>query len=263
VIELRGPDHELVAAVIVEIQLRRDPRKRFSWPLYLSSLRASSKCDVVLLVLTSRPAIARWARTPIETGHPGFTLQPIAISLDDLPRSISPETARKVPELAVLAAIAHRDADAAAAAIRVIDRLPPEQSKLYLDLVLNNVSDEVRSTMEARMKGYVFKNPWVIKNLVEPVERAEAKGLKQGVQQGRKEGRKEGREESLQSTLRVLIRDKLKTVPRVYGAALSSLDDPRALTRLIRAVSRAPDAHRVRQVLSEALRRPASRSKAA
>ncbi|HEY0193589.1 MAG TPA: hypothetical protein VGC42_20875, partial [Kofleriaceae bacterium] len=53
VIELRGRDHRLTAAVVVEVQLRRDVTKRFTWPLYLAALRAAHRCDVVLLVLTA------------------------------------------------------------------------------------------------------------------------------------------------------------------------------------------------------------------
>src|SRR5882757_6088430 len=39
-----------VLGVVVETQLRRDPRKRFTWPVYAVNARARHKCPVVLIV---------------------------------------------------------------------------------------------------------------------------------------------------------------------------------------------------------------------
>jgi hypothetical protein len=52
---------EVHAALVVEAQLRRDNDKRWSWPVYLTNLRARVRCPVVLLVVANDAAVATWA----------------------------------------------------------------------------------------------------------------------------------------------------------------------------------------------------------
>jgi hypothetical protein len=103
-------------AIVVEAQLGRDPDKAWSWPVYLATLRARLRCDVALLVVTDSAAVASWAATPIETGHPGWVLQPLA----------------KV----------------ALAAAGGLDR---EKATLYSDLVVWSVDARARAMLEALM----------------------------------------------------------------------------------------------------------------
>jgi hypothetical protein len=57
----RAPGSENAThAAVVEVQLRPDPRKRFSWPLYQAVLRARLKCPVEIVVLTLDEATALW-----------------------------------------------------------------------------------------------------------------------------------------------------------------------------------------------------------
>jgi hypothetical protein len=63
-----------VLAVVVEVQLGRDKGKRWSWPVYLATLRARLRCPAVLLVVCADNATAAWCAVPIELGHPGWTL---------------------------------------------------------------------------------------------------------------------------------------------------------------------------------------------
>lgn len=62
-----------VLAVIVEVQLRKDERKRFTWPLYLASLRARLECPVMLLVVCPSVGAAESCADPIEMGHPDIS----------------------------------------------------------------------------------------------------------------------------------------------------------------------------------------------
>ena len=71
VVELRGLDDTVVAAVIVEVQLSTDADKPYTWPLYITALRAKLTCPVTLLVITTEDSVARWAKKPIALGHPG------------------------------------------------------------------------------------------------------------------------------------------------------------------------------------------------
>jgi hypothetical protein len=94
-------DQEIArAAAIIEVQLHYDPDKRRSWPVYVAALRAALACPVYLLVIAPDPSVARRVCAPIELGHPGFELTPLAIELADLPRVTDPAAARRLPELA-------------------------------------------------------------------------------------------------------------------------------------------------------------------
>src|SRR5690606_9357345 len=66
-----------VFAAVVEVQRSPDERKRFSWPVYHSTVRARLECDTVLMVLCFDRATAAWARAPILTGHPEYVLSPL------------------------------------------------------------------------------------------------------------------------------------------------------------------------------------------
>jgi hypothetical protein len=48
-----------VLGIVVEVQLSRDERKRFAWPVYATGLRARVRCPVCLLVVTSSEAVTR------------------------------------------------------------------------------------------------------------------------------------------------------------------------------------------------------------
>ncbi len=54
-----------VHAVVVEVQLRPDDRKRFSWPVYVAALRSRLRCSVSNLVVTPDQRVADWAAEPI------------------------------------------------------------------------------------------------------------------------------------------------------------------------------------------------------
>ena len=45
-------DGKPVLGIVVEVQLARERRKRFSWPVYGTTLRARIGCDVLVLVYT-------------------------------------------------------------------------------------------------------------------------------------------------------------------------------------------------------------------
>jgi hypothetical protein len=70
-------------AIVVEVQLSRDERKRYAWPAYVSNLRARMECPVYLLVVTDSAAVARWAAAPIELGG-GNTFVPQVLNICDI-----------------------------------------------------------------------------------------------------------------------------------------------------------------------------------
>jgi hypothetical protein len=46
-----------VLGIVIEVQLQRDDRKRFTWPVYVAGLRARLECPACLLVVTPSDAV--------------------------------------------------------------------------------------------------------------------------------------------------------------------------------------------------------------
>ena len=141
---------EPVLGIVVEVQLSRDDRKQFVWPVYVASLRARIECPVCLLVVAGDAAVARWAAKPIEMGG-NHRLVPWVLGLQGVPEITDLEQARADPELAVLSAIAHGDdADTAksvqiAFAAELASRgLDTDRAALYFDLIMTSLSEAAR-----------------------------------------------------------------------------------------------------------------------
>jgi hypothetical protein len=147
--------------VIVEVQLERDERKKFVWPAYAMTLRARLECPVCVLVVTNKDTVAKWAATPISTGH-GSTFTPLALGPAGIPVVTDPALAAAHPELAVLSAMTYgrsahvaRSLAVAYTAQAVASRLDDARSKLYFDLIYHSLSDAAQrelKTMDKRKK---------------------------------------------------------------------------------------------------------------
>ncbi|WP_432930529.1 hypothetical protein ACQPZZ_08600 [Microbispora sp. CA-135349] len=189
-------------AVIVEVQLRRDAQKRFSWPVYAAALRARLKCDTALLVICLNRAVGRWCEQPISMG-PSGTVTPVAIHSDRLPLIIDPDEARRHPELAVLSVAMngdHPDIDKGLEAmLEGLKGVGREGVQLYLNYVFGQIPTvagerlkELLMTASAdyeKVIGDRYFSEWV------------NKGLEQGREQGREEGRAEGEIEAILAVL--------------------------------------------------------------
>jgi hypothetical protein len=227
-------------AIIIEVQLQPDPDKWRSWPVYVSGLRAVLHCPVYLLIIAPDPAVARWARTPIELGHPGFQLMPLVISFDELPRVTDPYQAEQIPELAVLSVLAHPELEVAGAAVHAIQGLPEDRARLYWDLMLTALPGAVRRSLEKMMiKGYVYQSEFARKYYGEGFEKGQAEGLEKGLQEAALE----------------LVRAKLPDLSADDEAAVRALHDEATLRALIGALVRAMTPDETRAILRAA--RPA------
>ena len=156
-----------VRVVVVEVQLSVDSRKRLSWPAYAMVSRAVHGCPVALLVVAPDPAVAGWCAEPIETGIPGFILRPPVLRRTEVPVVTDPEEATQRPELGVLSALAHGEADQgatiASAVLPAIRGLDDERARFYYDLVYNSLNEATRHALEARMKGYEYQSDFARK----------------------------------------------------------------------------------------------------
>jgi hypothetical protein len=81
-----------VLGIIVEVQLKEDPDRLVSWPVYLSALRAKHRCPCLLVVVATNNRVARWAaRAEIDLTGRGDRLRPLvlgpsAIAMEPPPR---------------------------------------------------------------------------------------------------------------------------------------------------------------------------------
>ena len=156
-------DDASALGIVIEVQLSVDERKRFSWPVYVSILRARLECPVCLLVVTADDAVARWAAKPIEMGGL-HQLTPYVLGPSRVPEVTDEFHARTNPELAVLSAMAHgsdddveRSTRIAMAAQTATVGLDADRSKLYFDLILKSLSEAARhalSSMDAHTYEY-------------------------------------------------------------------------------------------------------------
>ncbi len=96
VVELRAGENA-VLAVVVEIQLSRDPAKRFSWPVYLTTVRARLRCPTALLVICPHAATAAWCGRTVSLG-PGNLFTPTVIGPRQIPLLTDPYRAVENPE---------------------------------------------------------------------------------------------------------------------------------------------------------------------
>lgn len=172
-----------VLAIVVEVQLSRDDRKRFTWPVYVAGVRARFECPAVVLVVTSSESIARWAAMPIQLG-PGGSLKALVIGPQLAPIVTDHDEAKREPELAMLSALAHESdppeqaARVALAAFAACLGLEDERGLLYSDLLRALLGEATRSALESLMQAqnYEFQSEFARKHTAIGEARGKALG---------------------------------------------------------------------------------------
>lgn len=154
VVTLHAADNP-VFAVVVEVQLRVDPRKRRTWPAYVATLHARLGCPVTLLVVCPDQAVAAWCAKPIVIADPGLVLTPLVLGPRQVPVVTDIDVARRHPELAVLSAMAHggREDPSAVfeALLAALDMIDHDHANLYTDLVFTVLPVAARVWLEGFM----------------------------------------------------------------------------------------------------------------
>ena len=178
---------EPVMGVVVEVQLSRDDRKQFVWPVYVANLRARIKCPVCLLVVAGDAAVARWAAKPIDMGG-NHRLVPWVLGLNGVPAIIDPQQAQADPELAVLSAIAHgknididKSVKIAVAAQRASLGLDADRLQLYFDLIMTSLSEAARRELRTMdLANYEYQSDFAKHYVAQGKALGEARGEAQG-----------------------------------------------------------------------------------
>lgn len=249
VVTLTGDDGRAALSVVVEVQLGRDPAKRWSWPVYVATLRARLRTPTVLLVVCADQQVAAWCATPIELGHPGLVLTPVVIGPERVPAVTDPSAATACPELAVLSALTYgadeKQDKILAALFAALDAVDEERAAWYADVVLAALPDAARRRLETLMltRTYPYQSDFA--------RRYFGQGKAEGKAEGRAEGRREGRAEGrLESGARALL-----TVLDVRGIQVSDEAYTRIancgdLTQLERWLRRAVTVDRVDELFA-------------
>ena len=178
-------DGEPVYGIVVEVQLRADENKRYSWPLYAAALRARLRCPTSVLVVAPDSSTARWAAAPLAMGHPGSSFAALVLRPGAVPRVIDPDTAAAAPELAVLSALAHANArggiEVVVAALSAAAGLDERRAALYADLVMASLSDAVTQELNAMVQSgeYQYQSKFAKEHI--------AKGRAEGIAAGKAE----------------------------------------------------------------------------
>ncbi len=176
-----------VLGIIVEVQLRIDDAKVYSWPHYATSLRVRLSCPTCVLVYTLDDRVARWAATPVSCG-PGWTFAPVVIGPALVPVVEDIEQARARPELALLSVLAHgkrvtpaRGVQMGNTALKATENLSDEARKLYYDLILNALSVAARKEFEDMyLKNHEYVSDFARKYVAEGKAEGKAEGRLEG-----------------------------------------------------------------------------------
>jgi hypothetical protein len=196
VVVLQNERREPVLAMAVEVQLREDEGKRWSWPDYLTGLHSRHRCPVVLLVVCPSAKTATWAAEPIQIG-PGFTLYTFVLGPDLVPAVTDAREAEALPELAILSGIAHGAdkavRDAAFAAVAAISAHDTDLAALYAEVIVAELPQKLRKTAEEELR--------TIPHVTEFAKSHHAQGLAEGKAEGLAEGKAEGLAEAVLAVL--------------------------------------------------------------
>jgi hypothetical protein len=68
VLELRDTNGAFVLAIVLEVQREKDRDKEYSWPVYVTVVRAKKRCPTVVFVVAPDAEVATWAAQPIDLG---------------------------------------------------------------------------------------------------------------------------------------------------------------------------------------------------
>ena len=207
VVRLDQADGSAAEAIIVEVQLERDGKKRQSWPWYMAGVHAKLDCLATLLVVTIDSGIAAWCARPIALDRNGSVIRPLVLGPETLPHITDFEQARQLPELAVLSAAAHGNEDDAAeiamAGLSACSGLDSQRATRYADFILASLGEAARRALEELMSvhKYEYQSDFA------------KKYFNEGREEGRDEGLLEGRKRERREVLLKLLTQRFGDIP--------------------------------------------------
>jgi hypothetical protein len=155
VLELHSETGALVLSIILEVQRDEDPRKRFTWPVYVVVERSQKECPAIVLVVATDARVATWASEKIDLGLGLGSIQPLVLGPSIVPEVTNEAEAKEETELAILSAVAHGNGpnglavlQATLAALAQLDR---EHAAVYFQIVYNALREPLRKALELKI----------------------------------------------------------------------------------------------------------------
>jgi hypothetical protein len=204
VLELRDANGQLVLAIVLEAQRDKDPDKKFSWPVYLTVVRAKKRCGTVVLVVAPDADVAAWSAENIDLGLGFGNVKPLVLGPAVVPEITDPAEAAKATELAVLSAVAHGNGPNGLAVFRAalvaLERLDREHAAVYFQIIWKGLREPMRQAMEVvameqQIEGEALFPPFI--------QRLIDRGKLEGIREGELNGELNGKRDTL---LRLLAR---------------------------------------------------------
>jgi len=153
VLELLDEKGAPVLVIVLEMQRDEDPDKKYSWPVYVTVVRAKKRCQAIVLVVATDEKVAAWAAEKIDVGLGLSTVQPLVLGPAVVPQVTDPVEAEKETELAILSAVAHGNGPnglaVVTAALTALGRLDQEHAAVYFQIIYNALRDPMRRALEA------------------------------------------------------------------------------------------------------------------
>ncbi len=212
--------------IAIEVQLSRDPEKRYTWPLYVAALHVRHRCPFALLVIAPDESVARWAARPLDF-WPGSPLEPIVLGPSSIPRLLEGDEASF--ELRVLSAVIHgrgpRGVDVVLSALSAAMSLDESAAALYADVLITAIGSKLAAEVVQMVqnKPYEYQSEFMKKFVGAAREVARQDGRAEGLAEGREVGREEGRAEGRLTALR----SSIDAVCAERGLALSADEQSR------------------------------------
>jgi hypothetical protein len=211
VLLLRRADR-VVFALVVEVQLTRDPEKRRRWPLYAANVSARHRCPAAVLVVAPDRSVAIWAKRPISLAAHGRWV-PLVLGPAEIPRAGAHPAS---PELALLSVRAHAHGegglDVARAALEAIIPLDPDQRDTYHDILMAWLPEALREELMMTAKSLYPQSDFAREH------------FGKGRAEGRVEGRVEGQVEALAAVLRRQLTLRFGHIPAPLEQRLHAAD---------------------------------------
>ena len=255
VLTLYNDDDEPVMGIVVEVQLQIDRQKEYSWPEYVTGLRARLKCPVALLVFSDDEQVASWARQPIYIGA-RWWYSPIVLGPAEVPWVKTAEEAHRLPELAVLSALAHGNEPAGMevllSTIEALQALDSERKGFYYDVVLRSLNEAMRRALEQELqmqtRKYEYKSDFARTYFAQGRAEGEAEGRAEGEAKGRAEGEAKGEAKGRAEALLAVLTARGMALDASTRERIVSCTDSEQLQRWIMRAATASSLQEVLEV---------------
>lgn len=212
--------------VVLEIQLKIDDSKRWTWPVYESEAARRGQAPATVLVLTLDERVEAWAKAAESIRPSGSRFVPLVVGPCLLAQIGQLHGATEHPALALVTSLARpTDPEAAVRALDALDGLTA-RGELYFDLLTVTLAGAARAALEnLMMQRFKPQGDFAKKYWQEGLEQGLEQGLEKGLEQGLEKGLEQGREAMAGALLASLAARGL-SIPPETAARISRADLP-------------------------------------